>query len=254
MLWATRIVLFLTILFSLTSIYAGFRKKKEREELKSNLNTTQGELQTRKNENSKLSKEVEAEKTALKEAEQKLVAANAESESVRKELDTQQSQVGEIKSKLDKVSAEFSTAQTELKKITDLLPKDMPLEQVGAKLKEFADQMAALDAEKKVLTEGLLQKEARIKELDDKLKKKTSGTMTPGLTGHILAVNADWNFVVLDIGANQGVVENAAMIIYRDGNLIGKIKITSVEPSIAIGDIIPEWKKGEAQEGDSVVY
>ena len=96
--------------------------------------------------------------------------------------------------------------------------------------------------------------EAEAKELREKLERRKEGKMPPGLTGHVLAINSDYNFVVIDVGENQGVVSSAQMIVYRDGVLLGKIKITSVEPSISVGDILPEWKKGEIQEGDTVIF
>ena len=60
--------------------------------------------------------------------------------------------------------------------------------------------------------------------------------------------------MVLDIGSNDGVVENASMIIYRDGKLVGKLKVTSVEPSIAIADILADWQQTPPLEGDTVTF
>ena len=54
------------------------------------------------------------------------------------------------------------------------------------------------------------------------------------LPGTILAVNQAWNFVVLSLGDRQGVVPNAEMLVQRGGQLLGKVRVTSVEPSTSI--------------------
>ena len=78
----------------------------------------------------------------------------------------------------------------------------------------------------------------------------------PGLHGTILAVNQAYNFVVLNLGGRQGVQTNAELLVMRGGTLIGKIRVSSVEPATAIGDIISSsLPRGvQVQPGDTVVY
>ena len=80
--------------------------------------------------------------------------------------------------------------------------------------------------------------------------------MRNGLEGRILAVNSSWNFVVLSLGDRNGVVNNAEMLIKRGAQLIGKVRITSVEPSTSIADIVANSiRPGLAvQPGDNVIY
>jgi hypothetical protein len=46
------------------------------------------------------------------------------------------------------------------------------------------------------------------------------------------------------------------MLVLRGGSIIGKIRISSVEPATAIGDIIISSlaRRVQAQPGDTVVY
>jgi hypothetical protein len=46
------------------------------------------------------------------------------------------------------------------------------------------------------------------------------------------------------------------MLVLRDGALIGKIRISSVEPATAIGDIITNSlaRGAQMQPGDNVIY
>jgi cell shape-determining protein MreC len=74
--------------------------------------------------------------------------------------------------------------------------------------------------------------------------------------GTVLAYNQVYNFVVLNLGARHGVESNSEMLVLREGTLIGKIRISSVEPATAIGDIIPSsLARGvQVQPGDTVIY
>jgi len=78
----------------------------------------------------------------------------------------------------------------------------------------------------------------------------------PGIRGTVLAVNQAYNFVVLSVGERQGVVPNSELLVMRSGTLIGKIRISSVEPTTSIGDIITNsLARGvQVQPGDIVIY
>jgi hypothetical protein len=58
------------------------------------------------------------------------------------------------------------------------------------------------------------------------------------------------------MGDRQGMVPNSEMLVLREGSLIGKIRISSVEPTTSIGDIITNsLARGvQVQPGDIVVY
>ncbi len=78
----------------------------------------------------------------------------------------------------------------------------------------------------------------------------------PGLEGEVMAVNQGWNFVVVSIGDRQGAEANSELIVKRGDTMIGKLKITSVEPSTSIADIIPDSvSKGQrVLPGDRVIF
>jgi cell shape-determining protein MreC len=80
--------------------------------------------------------------------------------------------------------------------------------------------------------------------------------MRNGLEGRILAVNPAWNFVVLSLGDKNGVVSNAELLVKRGTQLIGKVRVTSVEPSTSIADIVANSVPEGAtiSPGDDVIY
>ena len=87
-------------------------------------------------------------------------------------------------------------------------------------------------------------------------RRESSSSHRAGVHGTVLAYNQAYNFVVLNLGARNGVESNSEMLVLRDGTLIGKIRISSVEPATAIGDIISKsLARGvQVQPGDSVIY
>jgi len=80
--------------------------------------------------------------------------------------------------------------------------------------------------------------------------------MREGLEGRVLAVNPAWNFVVLSIGDKSGVVNNSELLVKRGGQLLGKVRVTAVEPSTSIADIVANSMPAgvSVQPGDSVIY
>jgi cell shape-determining protein MreC len=72
------------------------------------------------------------------------------------------------------------------------------------------------------------------------------------LTGKILVVDPKWDFVVLNIGDDQGVLQNGQLLVSRDGKLVAKVIIRSIEKNRCIANIMPGWKLGQVIEGDEV--
>jgi hypothetical protein len=87
-------------------------------------------------------------------------------------------------------------------------------------------------------------------------KRRESSPAKARLRGTVMAVNQAYNFVVLNVGERQGLRSNEDMLVLRDGVLIGKIRISSVEPATAIGDVVTNsLARGvQVQPEDIVIY
>jgi hypothetical protein len=72
------------------------------------------------------------------------------------------------------------------------------------------------------------------------------------LEGKIVAVDPKWNFVVLNVGEDQGVLEDGEMLVSRDGKLVAKVIVRSVQKNRSIANIVPNWRLGDVIEGDEV--
>jgi cell shape-determining protein MreC len=65
-------------------------------------------------------------------------------------------------------------------------------------------------------------------------------------------VDPKWNFVVLNVGEDQGVLEDGEMLVSRDGRLVAKVIVRSVQKDHSIANIVPNWRLGDVIEGDEV--
>ena len=134
---------------------------------------------------------------------------------------------------------------------------------------DLRHQLDGAEKEKALLAEKLQdaqQRPAQIKEAPKaetrkrretaSVQRESSSSHRAGVHGAVLAYNQAYNFVVLNLGARNGVEPNSEMLVLRDGTLIGKIRISSVEPATAIGDIMSNsLARGvQVQPGDRVIY
>jgi len=138
-----------------------------------------------------------------------------------------------------------------------------------SQLDDLRHQLDGAEKEKALLAEKLQdaqQRPSQVKEAPKaetrkrretaSVQRESGSSRRAGVHGTVLAYNQAYNFVVLNLGARNGVESNSEMLVLRDGTLIGKIRISSVEPATAIGDIISNsLARGvQVQPGDSVIY
>lgn len=149
-------------------------------------------------------------------------------------------------------------------------PADNPQSgDLQSQVDDLRRQLDGAEKEKALLAEKLQdtqQRSAQVKEApkaETRKRRETASAQRQGISSHragvhgtVLAYNQAYNFVVLNLGARNGVEANSEMLVLRDGTLIGKIRISSVEPATAIGDIMTNsLARGvQVQPGDSVIY
>ena len=73
------------------------------------------------------------------------------------------------------------------------------------------------------------------------------------IKGKILVTDPKWDFVVVDVGENQGVKQDGELLISRGGKLVAKVIVRSIQKDRCIANVLPGWKLGEVLEGDLVI-
>lgn len=225
----------------------------------------------------------------LASAQGESTSTSAQLQTAQGELEKKKEEVTQFGSQKDQLTAELGEARGQLEKSQEELvttrkqaedlgsdgrAKDAKIEELETRLAEEEQQAPAEIAGNAVGTDDtaarLLELETLNRQLEDQnsglstqvaeLRRKDEGRqnsqMRQGLSGTILAVNQAWNFVVLSLGDRQGVVSNAEMLVQRNGQYLGKIRVSSVEPSTSIADILVRTvPRGlSVMPGDRVIY
>jgi hypothetical protein len=201
------------------------------------------------------------EQGKVAEAEDKAVKAKAELAQTQKEkadlqakLDEKQKEIGSSQMRGQEAEKNPNTSTADSSAATDSAADLQP------QLDDLRKQLDSAEKEKAFLSEKLQDMQERADQPKQEKKRREAvretGPRRTGLRGTVLAVNQAYNFVVLNLGTRHGVESNAEMLVLRDGALIGKIRISSVEPATAIGDIITNSlaRGAQMQPGDNVIY
>jgi cell shape-determining protein MreC len=258
-----KILIILSIVVSLASAGVGYVNRTTLLQTKEQLSTTQADLEKSKSELEETKKKLtdsEAEKTVLTA---KLEGTESQVAKLKTELTTTQTNLTEANAKLTAKTTEIATLTTDLKTKgdeIDALKVAVAAATAASTAAPAQDESKArieeLDTLNKKLQEDIDSKNAELGDLKKKANETNLKSARKNLMGRILAVNQAWNFVVLSIGDKNGVLSNTELIVKRGSTEIGRVRITSVEPSTSIADIIPtSITRGlSIQPGDEVIF
>jgi len=185
-------------------------------------------------------------KTDLENTRQDLENTRAELENTKAQLEDARTEIVQLNDTLRAKNEELDEKSNLIATLED--EKSGLEEQVSdltTQLETLQDDMAQLEEEKNSIEMQL--------EKCDRERNKTI-TMPVGTTAKIIYANADWNFVVIDIGSNQGAQTTAEMIIYRGENMIGKIRISAIRDNVSIAEVITDFQQDTIKEGDYVLF
>ena len=163
--------------------------------------------------------------------------------------DAQNKRADVLADKLTKTTAERDEAQNDLAsyKATGLTPDQVV--KLNKNLKDAHLEIEAVNGEKVVLLRTITK---LTNTLARYIGETTYVKLRADLQGKVLVVDPKWDFVVLDIGEDQGVIEQGELLVSRSGKLVAKIVVRSVQKDRCIANLIPGWKLGEMIEGDFV--
>ena len=211
-----------------------------------------------------------AREKQLKEREAAVAAASAKFNDTQSKVSTVESELAKVQTERNDLQAKLHANETEIadlkKRIentpavpdTGASPTSTSTTELQAQLDDTKKQLDAAEREKVLLSDKMKVTQDRSSQLETEKKhyRPAPSSNSPGIRGTVLAVNQAYNFVVLSLGARQGVEANSEMLVLRGGSFIGKIRISSVEPATAIGDIITSTlaRGVQVQPGDTVVY
>jgi len=204
--------------------------------------------------------DIKAREAAVADAARKLAESETKAAKAEADLTQVQKEKADLRVRVEANDAEIAALQKNIQETTGKPAGEIPgvpsTTEVDAQLDELRRSLDSAESEKAFLSDKLRVAQERTSQLEDEKKRRAVAAGKPGVRGTVLAVNQSYNFVVLNLGGRQGVEANSEMLVVRDGALIGKIRISSVEPTTAIGDIITSsLARGvQVQPGDIVIY
>jgi len=204
-----------------------------------------------KTDKMKAQKELATTKSTLDKTTARLTATTAERDTAVQKADDESKRAQALDDTLKKTQGERDTAQNEVAAWRGLgIPYDT-IKATLAKLKTVTEERDILATERKVLVAA-----------NNRLQNKLDGLLNPehevklpeGLKGKVLVTDPRYDFVVLDIGQNQGVLESGRLLVNHNGKLVAKIEVKSVQADRCIANVMPGWNFGDIMEGDQVLY
>jgi len=165
------------------------------------------------------------------------------------QVDQESKQVDQLNQKLTDVTSQRDDAQNQLAsyKAIGLTPEQVTA--LNKQLKDAEKEIAAINGENSLLNRNLKIAKAK---LDEILGPEVDIKLPAELKGQVLVVDPKWGFVVVNVGDSQGAVPDAELLVSREGKLVAKVVLRSVEKNRSIANLIPGWKLGEPIEGDEV--
>lgn len=164
------------------------------------------------------------------------------------DLDRSKAQVEQLNTAVTEKNNQIAEQNTRI----DALEQDKVNFQI--QIDDLNNQLVASEDELRDAQDKIVTLEQTIGQLELELGYGKTKALPKGLTGRILFVNKDWNFVVIDLGSDDGIVPNAEMLIHRKDTLIGKITISGISRNMAIAELQADWAQANVKEGDFVVF
>lgn len=125
-------------------------------------------------------------------------------------------------------------------------------EQKQARVTKLEETNELITSAEKLLAKNTAERDRLVQREGDRVTKLVQNAMEAVITG----VNQDWGFIVIGAGTNSGFTPQSALIVQRNGKMIGRVRPSSIEPTQTIAEInFDSLAPGvRIQPGDKVVY
>jgi len=218
--------------------------------LTADLETTRQSLSTSQEAERKAKKEAKDATAAADKAKKDLETTRNDLAAASEKADQQEKRANDLAARLDRTTQERNDAQAKLAAWLALGRSIDELKAMMVENKKLVGENDALKDENKVLGRTLNQTKSELALLTG---PKTTVDLPPSLKGKVIAVDPKYEFIVLNIGLEDGVLTRGEMLVNRSGRLVAKVRILSAEPHRSVANVLPDWKQGEIMEGDIVL-
>ncbi len=188
----------------------------------------------------------ETTSAALTQTRLDLESARMDQARARGEASVQTRRADQLRQDLASTVQERNDLNIELRRFNGIGMKPEEIVAAKGQIKSLRDALASAQVEMSRLRE-------RVERLT-KLEPKSDEVALPkDLAGKVIASDPKWHFVVVNAGADQGVVERGELLVSRNGKLVARVRVTRVRKDCCVADVVAGWELGEVSEGDRVV-
>lgn len=248
-----RVALILAVLAAIGSLALSFTVTKPKIEGLVQQNTElQTNLSAAETAKADAEKKAKAATTTAEKKSAELAATQKELESATETAKTQRARADKYFADYNKTVAEKNSAQEQLAQWSGTGMKPDQVLAMKAELRASKELAGVLADEKSILQRNV----ASLKNKLSKYEDESRVVAMPGLKGSVVAVDPKWEFVILNVGSQQGALEGGLLMVRRGDKLVGKVKIVSVESNRSVANVLPAWKQGDVAvaTGDQVLY
>lgn len=245
-----RIALIVAVVTSLGALGVSFKVSQKIDQVTEQRDQYQQDAQRSREAETRARNEAQQARTELEDANSKLSEAESDLALTRSRLSEQTTRANDLNQRLIVVEQQRNEAQQGLARWNAL---GRTVEQILAMIEDYDATVQERDA---LVTEnGVLSR--KVEALTNRINLLTiqdyEVKLPDSITGTVQAVDPKFQFVVLNIGRNQNLKEQAKLTVARDGKLVGKVRVASLEEDRSVANILPGWDIGNIHEGDEVI-
>jgi DNA repair exonuclease SbcCD ATPase subunit len=158
------------------------------------------------------SDDLKSTKTTLDKTKSDLTDAQAKNQELSLTAEKLDKDLTSTKGDLESTNSKLKVTQEQLQTYTDELKGKKPTE-LFTEITDLSEKVKVAESENKLLASAKEKMEGELKKLRESEElRRPGGTKSISLSGKIVAVNPTWNFVILDLGKNDQVVEGLSLI------------------------------------------
>lgn len=155
--------------------------------------------------------------------------------------------VAKLKDELKGQDGEFEELKKALEQVNVILADlggGVTLETLPEKIQQIEDDKKGKQTKLEELEVAIAGTEktlaasrAELDRISKRMVERSSRISRNSMEAVVTAVNQDWGFLVIGAGSNSGFTPQTALLVQRDGRMIGQVKPSSIEPTQTIAEI-----------------
>jgi len=188
----------------------------------------------------------------LKKTQTELADTTKQRDVAVAEAAVQKKQATSLREEVSKIKLERDDAQAEVGAWKTL---GFTVDQIKGILAQLKDTRKERDG----LNETLVKWKSMYRGVTNELARwvspedQKSPPLPSDLKGKVVVVDPKFDFIIVNVGESQGVLERGEMLVSRDGKLVAKVRVWTVQRDRCVANVLPGWKLADVVEGDFVV-